>query len=150
MNTVIPEEPSIEAVDGESAFNNEPALKTEDPKERNDRQKVAQYFRFIETVEETKLVDKHKQRVSHKKHSFVKDYDGHEGDWTDNHFFFEDGDESGKFNVLFTSYQVQKVMENYSRAGLSSEEIPIELNKDAFLSDGKRPNFSQVFSKWTR
>ncbi len=135
MNTIIPEESSIEAVDGELANNNGPALKTEDPRERNDRQKVAQYFRFVETVEETKLVDK--QRANQNKPSFIKDYDGKQSNWTDNHFFFEDGNESDKFKVLFTSYQVQKVIDNGSRAGLSPENIPIELNKQ----DGKTSCF---------
>lgn len=102
-------------------------------KERDNRRKVADYFRFVETVEETKMMDKSR---STSKPSFVKSYTGNEKDWSDNHFFCRDGKEDDTCRVLLTSYQVKAVMENCSRAAFYKDTMPIKVNEGKVKDSG--------------
>ena len=134
MNTIIPEESSVADIDGESTNKNAPTMMTED-----DRMKVAGYFRFVETVEEAKMIDK--QRSASIKPSFIKDYSSAENnDWTENHYFYDDGKEDDECKVLFTSYQVKRLTENCSRSDAYCTKMPIEMNKE----EGKDADFYYI------
>jgi hypothetical protein len=93
--------------------------------EREDRLKAADYFHFVETVEEIKMMEK--ARSASNKPSFIKLYNDEE-DWTEDHFFHRDGRDSDICKIILTSYQVKTVMKNCSTTACYSDAMPIEVN----------------------
>ncbi len=128
VNSMISEESRVAVIDGESTDKNIPKNDNEDPKVGEHRQTIANYFDFVATVEETKMLEKHKKGCT--KPCFVKDFDDdNKEDWTENHFFHRDGEEKDACKVFFTSYQVKRVIENASRADHYFDKNPIEVNE---------------------
>ncbi|VEU39408.1 unnamed protein product [Pseudo-nitzschia multistriata] len=112
----------------------EPKKDTEDAKEQDNRREVAELFRFVATVEETKIMDKH--RATFNKPPYIKPYNRDRNDWTENHFFYKDGKQDDACKVLFTSYQVETLMENCSRVDVYSNAMPIKVNDGKDESGG--------------
>lgn len=129
IKTVISTKADNELTNKEAATNHSSPKKYagEDAKERDNRRKAADCFRFVEAVEETKMMDKF--RSSSSKPAFIRNYTGDEEDWTDNHFFYRDGREDNTCKVLFTSYQFKRLVKNCSRTSFCSDAPKIDVNE---------------------